>query len=389
MSNSKTVLLAVLATVLVTLGVLYLLGDLLLVFGLSGVIAYTLLPLVKLIERIIPWRERKPGLARTIAVLIMFLLVLAIVAGVLFLIVPPTIRETNRFIQEFPQLFSNARLSVEEWVAAYSNRIPEQIREQLEGAAANAGNIVFDSVRNLLQRTIGVVSSTFSLVVGFAIAPILIFYLMKDSGSIQSGLIALFPPSLRPHIQNILDIANDTLGAYIRGQLTLGLIVGTIVAVGLLLLGVPFAFLLGIVAGFTELIPFIGPWIGGAVGVLVTLATAPDKLLWVVLLYVGVQLLENTVLVPRVQGHSLNLHPAVVLLIITFASQIWGIWGIILGPPVAALIKDLTVYFAQQWSLASQPRGAAVKSGAAEPSIPTDSEHPPGNKAPDGEEADG
>jgi predicted PurR-regulated permease PerM len=152
---------------------------------------------------------------------------------------------------------------------------------------------------------------------------------------------------------------------------------------------VPFAFLLGIVAGFTELIPFIGPWIGGAVGVLVTLATAPDKLLWVVLLYVGVQLLENTVLVPRVQGHSLNLHPAVVLLIITIASQIWGIWGIILGPPVVALIKDLTVYFAQQWSLASQPRGAAVESGAAEPSIPTDSEHPPGNKAPDGEEADG
>jgi predicted PurR-regulated permease PerM len=389
MSNSKTVLLAVLATVLVTLGVLYLLGDLLLVFGLSGVIAYTLLPLVKLIERIIPWRERKPGLARTIAVLIMFLLVLAIVAGVLFLIVPPTIRETNRFIQEFPQLFSNARLSVEAWVADYSDRIPEQIREQLEGAAANAGNIVFDSVRNLLQRTIGVVSGTFSLVVGFAIAPILIFYLMKDSGSIQSGLIALFPPSLRPHIQNILDIANDTLGAYIRGQLTLGLIVGTIVAVGLLLLGVPFAFLLGIVAGFTELIPFIGPWIGGAVGVLVTLATAPDKLLWVVLLYVGVQLLENTVLVPRVQGHSLNLHPAVVLLIITIASQIWGIWGIILGPPVVALIKDLTVYFAQQWSLASQPRGAAVESSATGHSTPPDSEHPPGNKAPDGEDTDG
>jgi predicted PurR-regulated permease PerM len=388
MTNSKTTLLAVLATVLVTFGVLYLLGDLLLVLGLSGVIAYTLLPLVKLIERIMPWRKRRPGLARTIAVILMFLLVLAIVAGVLFLIVPPTIRETNQFIQEFPQLFSNARKSVEAWITVYSDRVPEQIRQQLEQTATNAGNIVLDAVRNLLERTIGVVSSTFSLIVGFAIAPILIFYLMKDSASIQSGLTAPFPPSMRPHIQNILNIANHTVGAYIRGQLTLGLIVGTIVAVGLMLLGVPFAFLLGIVAGFTELIPFIGPWIGGAVGFLVTLATAPEKLLWVVLLYIGVQLLENTVLVPRVQGHSLNLHPAVVLLIITISSQIWGIWGVILGPPAASLIKDLTIYFSQQWNLAGQRKGAALEPIAAEHSTPATSEHLPGSKAPDSEEAE-
>jgi predicted PurR-regulated permease PerM len=389
MTNSKTVLLAVLATVLATFVVLYLMGDLLLVFGLSGVIAYTLLPLVKLVEHIMPWRERRPGLARTIAVILMFLLILAIVAGILFLIVPPTIRETNQFIQEFPQLFTNARMSIEGWIATYSDRVPEQVRQQLEEAAANAGNIVLDAVRNLMQRTISVVSSTFSLIIGFAIAPILIFYLMKDSGSIQAGVTAPFPASMRPHIQNILNIVNHTVGAYVRGQLTLGLIVGTIVGVGLMLLGVPFAFLLGIVAGFTELIPFIGPWIGGAVGVLVTLATAPDKVLWVVLLYVGVQLLENTILVPRVQGHTLNLHPAVVLLIITIASQIWGIWGVILGPPVAALIKDLTVYFALQWSLTNQPRGAAVEYVEATHSSPDHSEHPPANKTPDSEETDG
>lgn len=345
---------------------MYFLGDLLLVFGLSGIIAYTLLPLVRLVERIVPWRERRPGLARTIAVLLMFLLVLAIIVGALFIIVPPTIREGNRFIQEFPQLFRNARISVEAWIAAYSERIPVQLREQIEGVAADAGSILLDAVRNLLTRTVGVVSSTFSLVVGFAIAPMLIFYLMKDSARIQSGLTAPFPAAMRSHIQSVLNIANHTLGAYIRGQLTLGLVVGTIVAVGLLLLGVPFALLLGIVAGFTELIPFIGPWIGGAVGVLVALATAPDKLLWVVLLYVGVQLLENTVLVPRIQGQSLSLHPAVVLLVITIASQIWGIWGVILGPPVASLLKDLAAYFSQQWGLADQTTSPAVDPNAAE-----------------------
>jgi predicted PurR-regulated permease PerM len=85
--------------------------------------------------------------------------------------------------------------------------------------------------------------------------------------------------------------------------------VGSLVALGLFLLGVPFQILLGIVAGITEMVPIIGPWIGGAVGVLVTLAVAPDKVIWVILLYLGIQVLENSFLVPRIQGNALDLHP--------------------------------------------------------------------------------
>ena len=78
-------------------------------------------------------------------------------------------------------------------------------------------------------------------------------------------------------------------------------------------MGVPFAFILGIIAGITELVPVVGPWIGAIAGILVTLATEPHLLPWVVLLYLGVQLLENTLLVPRIQGDSLNLHPAAII----------------------------------------------------------------------------
>lgn len=369
MSNPRTVLLAALATVIAVIIVLYLMGDLLLAFGFSGVVAYMLLPLVKLIERLIPWRERWPGLARTTAVLAIFLVVLALIGGVLFLIVPPTVRETTRFAQEFPRLFRDARMSVEEWMVIYSERVPEQVKQRIAEAASNAGSILLNSFRDVLSQSARIISTSLSLILGFAIAPILIFYLVKDSARIQPGLMNPFPSAMQPHIKNLLDIANRTVGGYIRGQLTLGLVVGTIVAIGLMILGVPFAFLLGVAAGITELIPFIGPWIGGAVGVLVTLATAPHLVLWVILLYVGVQLLENTVLVPRIQGHTLNLHPAVVLLVITISSQVWGIWGVILGPPVAALIKDLTVYFAEQWNL-----GRGPLAGEAETAL---TDHPP------------
>ena len=152
---------------------------------------------------------------------------------------------------------------------------------------------------------------------------------------------------LNSYLRDILDIADRTLGGYIRGQLTLGVIVGVIVAVGLLLLDVPFAVLLGIVAGLTELVPIVVPWIDGAVGVLVTLATEPDKVLWVILLYLIVQLLENTLLVPRIQAGSLNMHPIAIILVITIASQYFGLWGIILGPPLVALAKDVIIYLGQ------------------------------------------
>ena len=203
-------------------------------------------------------------------------------------------------------------------------------------------------------QTLGIITGSFGFVLGLVVAPVLVFYLMKDSRSIRESLDTPFPTAIRPILSDFLDIADRTLGGYIRGQLTLGVIVGVTVAVGLLLMGVPFAVILGIVAGLTELIPIIGPWIGGGVGVLVTLATEPDKVLWVILLYLMVQLLENTLLVPRIQGNTLNLHPISVILIITIGSHYYGLWGVILGPPLVALGRDVIVYLVREWNRAPE-----------------------------------
>jgi predicted PurR-regulated permease PerM len=143
---------------------------------------------------------------------------------------------------------------------------------------------------------------------------------------------------------------NRTIGSYIRGQLLLGLVVGTLAALGLFLLGVPFQILLGIVAGLTELVPIIGSWIGGAVAVLVTLATTPEKVIWVILLYLGIQVLENSFLVPRIQGNALNLHPIAVMIVIVVGSHLFGLWGVILGPLLVAAARDVIKYFIDQWN---------------------------------------
>ena len=347
--RKRLLLLATAALVVVTLAGLYLLGTVLLTLGISVVIAYVLLPVARLLERGLPWRHRRPGLSRGIAIGIIFLAGLGILAGVLVLIIPPSVRQSQQFIEEFPGFFNSARITVEDWIHRYADLIPGEIRDRAEEALADAGGILAKAAWNVVKQTLGVISGSFAFVLALATAPVLIFYLMKDSERIKASLYAPFPAALRPYLRDILDIVDQTLGGYIRGQLTLSLVVGVIVTIGLLLLGVPFPFILGIVAGLTEIIPIIGPWIGGATGVLVTLATAPDKVLWVVVLYLAVQLLENTLLVPRIQGNTLKLHPVAVILVITVGSQYFGLWGVIIGPPLVAMGKDIVVYLAQGW----------------------------------------
>ncbi len=350
LKRKRFLLLGTAAILLATLAVLYFLGTVLLTLGISAVIAYVLLPVAKLMERGMPWRHKRPGLARGISVGVIFLVGLGVLAGLIIAVVPPTIEQGQRFIEEFPAFLNNARATIEGWVAHYADLVPADLRDQAEDALAGAGGIIGAAAWNVVKQTLGIITGSFAFILGLATAPVLVFYLMKDSSPIRESLHAPFPTAIRPFLRDILDIADRTLGGYIRGQLTLGVIVGVIVAVGLLLLDVPFAVLLGIVAGLTELVPIIGPWIGGAVGVLVTLATEPDKVLWVILLYLIVQLLENTLLVPRIQADTLNMHPIAVILVITIGSQYFGLWGVILGPPLVALAKDVIIYLVKQWN---------------------------------------
>jgi predicted PurR-regulated permease PerM len=282
---------------------------------------------------------------------------LGILAGSLVLIIPQIINETTVFISNLPEFFQEARAAVEQLNREYAERIPEEIKQNIQEGLADAANILLGAIQDAFLRVAGFITNAFSVVIGLSIIPIFLFYLLKDQRSLSDGIYSPFPSAVRPHLRNVASIINQTIGSYIRGQLLLGLIVGTLAALGLFLLGVPFQVLLGIVAGITELVPIIGPWIGGAVGVLVTLAVAPDKVIWVILLYLGIQVLENSLLVPRIQGNALDLHPIAVMIVIVIGSHLFGLWGVILGPLLVAAARDVIKYFIDQWNRPALPPG--------------------------------
>ena len=349
LKRKRFLMLSAVAVFVVALLVLYVLRTTLITVLFSALIAYVLIPLTTLIVRPMPWRESRPGLSRGIAVGLIFAVSVGIFIGSMAIVIPPTIEQGEKFIEEFPTFFNAARGTIEEWIGDHRELVSDDLRAQIEEILANMGRIVVEAAWGVLPRTLGIISSTFALVIGFATMPLLIFYMAKDSRQIGSALPAPFPKAMRTYLVDLAKIADRTIGGYLRGQLILALTIGIAVTVGLLAMGVPFAFLLGVVAALTALIPIVGPFIGAAAAILVTLATAPEKLLWVAGLYLFVQLVENTFLAPRVQANVLNLHPIVVILVIILGGHFFGIWGIVFGAPLVSMGKDVVRYLADEW----------------------------------------
>ena len=328
---------------------LYQLRGALLPFAVGGALAYVLDPFVTWLERRIPWMSSRPELKRVLLIALIF--IIAAVVAIVALIVGITIliHEIQVFINALPQLIEAARATIQSLDAELTARLPEELVVFIHDIAQDLGKAVVGAATVFAARTYGVVSQTMSLLLGLAMVPLILFYILKDKGKIIEGMLNTLSPQPRQHTRNVLSILNGVFSAYIRGQLLLGLMVGVMVFLGLWVLGVPFAPVLGLVAGITELIPVIGPWLGAIPGLLVVLATAPEKFIWVALLYLGVQLLENSLLVPRIQGESLNLHPVMVLAALIVGSEVAGLWGIILGPPLAAASREVLLYFLRVW----------------------------------------
>jgi predicted PurR-regulated permease PerM len=127
----------------------------------------------------------------------------------------------------------------------------------------------------------------------------------------------------------------------------LGLIVAYLIFVGLLILKIPFSPVLAILAGIGELIPTLGPWFSGAIVTIITLAVAPDKVIWVIVLFLAVQLLENSLLVPRIQGSFLRIHPALMIFMLVLGAYLAGFWGLLLAGPLTATGAEIYRYVRQ------------------------------------------
>jgi len=302
------------------------------------------MPAISWIEKRLPCRDRWQQAQRVSLILLVFIILLGLVGFFSYFIFTAVIDAFLILVQNAPSYISQGLRTLQEWAELLRQQFPPEMQRQVDQLILDAGVAVGNIIRDVFTTSVSFMPGTFSLVLGLASLPIFLFYILKDSEKLKKSLSSSLSPWLAEHVRNIATIVERVLGRYIRAQLMLGFIVAYLCFIGLLILEIPFAPALAAFAGVTELIPMLGPWIGGATAVIVTLAIAPEKTIWVALLFVLVQLLENSLLVPRVQGGYLRIHPAILVVLLVLGAYIAGFWGIILAAPLTATIVEIYKY---------------------------------------------
>ena len=342
----------------------------LLPFAIGIVLAYLLLPIVNALDRRLP---------RPLAILTVYVGGIVIVIVAIDYIAPLIASQIQQLIDSIPSL-ERLQAMGNDLLRQYRDRVPAAVQAPLEEGVRNALRIAQANFATYVQNAgafifnqILQVLNTVTFLVGFLIIPIWLFYVLNDEAQGHALIDRLLHPRLRPDFWNTWGIIDEVFSNYIRGQLILGAAVGVMVGVGLFILRllgfqIPYILLLAIVAGLTELIPIIGPTLGAIPGVLVGLFISPTTGLAVLVIYIIVQQLENNLLVPRIIGESVGIHPAILMVILIAMGQVYGLLGVILAAPLSAIARDLFLYIYRRLEglPAVAARTTASESGQAE-----------------------
>ena len=344
----RTLLVAI--TVILVLWVLYLARSDLIPFIIGLFLAYIISPLVGWIEGLLPKWGPLPRANRIISVLLVYLVVAGIIAIIAILFLPGFIKSIQDFIAHVPAYVTTARRILEEWTARYQSILPKEISDQLNSTIEGIVPSIIGNAQRLVPQAISTVFQTFSFFLGLFALPIWLFFVLRDRDKLMESFYSLLPSDAGQMARDIVGIIDRVLGSYLRARLMMALVVGTLTSIGLLILDIRFAIVLGAVAAFTELIPIIGPYLGAIPAIIVGLATSPEKVLWIIILFLAVQIIENNLLDPIIQGEMLQVHPAIIIVTLVIALAVVGLWGMLVAVLVVALGREIFKYLYSRWS---------------------------------------
>ena len=324
-------------------------------YALSAFIAFLIMPLVNALASRLPGHRTSPRVVRAVTAGVATLAVLIIFAAVIAAGLFQLVQGTSALAERIPELVQELQLTMVMIEQTYRERVPVDIQAQIDPRLEAVGGAIIAAASNAAVQVFGILRSGLSLVIALAGAPIILFYLLYDAPAIGRGIRALLPGPLRNDVCNIGGLAGSTVIAYLRTQLLMGIMVGVVIGLAMWALGVPAAIALGVLAGLAELVPVVGPILAFAVAAIVTLVTNPTLLPIVALVYLGVQSLQNMLVVPRIQGQATGLHPLAVMLSLATLGSVWGFWGVLIAVPFVAAAYRVLSYARQEWNSAGIP----------------------------------
>lgn len=363
-----------LAAVLVAVGFVHLLQPILMPFLVAAALAYLWDPVIDRLERI--------GLARTLCVVLVFTLMTLLVALMVLVLVPLLGRQLQVLAGKVPVVIQWFKVSLLPWLShqfdVAEGDIPlDRIREVLVEHWQSAGAVVQDLLISASSSGLAVIGWMANLV----LIPVVTFYLLRDWDHIMANVRETLPRALEPVVVELARECDEVVSAFLRGQLLVMLALGVCYTVGLMLVGLELALLIGMLAGLASIVPYLGLLLGFSAAAVAALVQFGDwhPLVWIGLVFGLAQLLEGMVLTPRLVGERIGLHPVVVIFAVMAGGQLFGFTGVLLALPVAAVIMVLLRH-AHGHYRASSFYGADTAAPESAPAIPDDAVEglPPG-----------
>jgi len=300
-------------------GVLWLVRDVMVALFLAIVISAGLAPLVD-------WLEKK-GIPRLLGAILLYILILVVLGLVVYAVVPIAIVELN-------SLFTNlVELSGEVFDFSSTSELVKNFNDNIKYFGSNllSGGFSFLSVASALFG---------GLVLAVSVA-VISFYLILSKDGVEWFLRAILPEKQEDRFLSIFKRSKKRIGLWLQTQLLLSLVVGLMSFIGLALLGVKHAFVLGLVAGLFEIVPFVGPVFAGSLAVLVALSDSLSLGVYVLALFIIIQQVESQIIIPAVFHKAIGLHPVVVMASFMIGYTLLGFVGIILAVPVAVILQEM------------------------------------------------
>lgn len=322
---------------------IWLLGSMLLPFVVGAGLAYVCDPMVDRLERF--------GLSRTGGVIVVFAVVMLVSALLALLLLPVLEQQVNTLIRSLPRYAEWIQTTVNPWLGHLSSSghpfDVESLKKLISENWSSAGGLA----STIAKRAFSSGTALFAMIVNLLLIPVIMFYLLRDWDRMVAWIRVQLP---RRHVGTVTELAletNKVLGHFIRGQLLVMAVLGSIYIVGLWLAGLDLALVIGLGAGLVSFVPYVGVVSGLSVSTVAILVQTgePFQVVWVLLVFGIGQVMEQMVLQPLLLGDAIGLHPVWVIFAVLAGGQIFGFLGVLLALPVAAVVAVIVRYGGRRW----------------------------------------
>jgi predicted PurR-regulated permease PerM len=353
LKNLGVVVWSLLGTLLLLGAVLWILGKVWLVIPpivIAIAIIYMLNPVVT--------RLHARGMARWLGSCLSYIVLMGVLTLIGFLVIPSITAQAGQLADDFPTIYEDLVADLQGFAEdlGFSNLdLPSY--EELKDGLSGDGGFLDGKLGRITDLTLSVLEALFLLL----IAPVIAFYLLIDLPKVRAKVVSLIPERQRVEVIYVARELGLAVGGFLRGQLLVAAIVGVMTSFGFWAVGLPFWLLIGMIAGFLNIIPFVGPWVGGTLGVMVALATRDlQTAAWAGLVALIVQQIDNHFVSPTVLRATVRIHPAMIILGLVLGASLGGFWGVVLAVPVMSSVKIIgghlwhTRVLGESWSQASR-----------------------------------